>query len=58
MTGSGMLQHEGASAPRDPNDIRRGSVSTMQRSSRSSIFVLDISDLALEPGSSNFTQKT
>ncbi|ELT97897.1 hypothetical protein CAPTEDRAFT_149660 [Capitella teleta] len=42
MTSLGMLQHEGSSAPRDPRK-------TSTKTAASSIFVLDIQDLAPQP---------
>jgi vacuolar protein sorting-associated protein 13D len=41
MTSQGMLQHEGSSTPRDP---RRPSMT------QTNVFVLDIEDIALQPG--------
>ncbi|XP_064629557.1 intermembrane lipid transfer protein VPS13D-like isoform X2 [Lineus longissimus] len=43
MTSQGMLQHEGSSTPRDP---RRPSMT------QTNVFVLDIEDIALQPGRS------
>ena len=52
MTGSGMLQHEGASAPRDPNDYNKPSSSSSRghQQHKGVIYVLDVSDNALAPG--------
>jgi len=48
MSSTGMLQHEGSSAPQDPHKSMSSSAASL-KSSSSVTYVLDIKDIALQP---------
>ena len=48
MSSTGMLQHEGSSAPRDPHKSASSAAAAV-KSSSSVTYVLDIKDIALQP---------